>query len=312
MAKEKFKCAICGKETDCTAWDEESSHIKVYLERGISKKDFLCDTCYQKKIIVCDYNCDEKKRNAAISYLEKKITNKSITIQNVVKAWINGEDQNCYTSAEEPVYYVEGPKASLFVFENHVTILSSFQPYENKEMLDYVYFYRCKARVSARKVTEVKEFFAHYLEEHELSDSGKINAKYHTENIERWSQQPIELNVSLGEYGTLDFGKKDSSWDTYAYSFKFYYHQNQLMEEIYNYIQSRIANSDVAASVQESNNAQSKVSKTVETPAGKPTEESGTSFSAADEIRKMKELFDCGIISQEEFDEAKKRLISKL
>jgi len=83
------------------------------------------------------------------------------------------------------------------------------------------------------------------------------------------------------------------------------------MEEIYNYIQSRIASPDITPA-QKSDSAQSKVSKSVETSEKKPAEESGTSFSAADEIRKMKELFDCGIISQEEFDEAKKRLISKL
>lgn len=307
MAREMYKCAICGKDANYSTNDGG----RAYLERGISKKDFLCSTCYQKKLLVCDYSCDEKKRSTAVSYLEKKIVNKSITVQNVVNAWINGEDQYYYTSAASPVYYVEGPRARLFVFDDHVTILGSVFGSYSEEVTDYVYYYKCKAQVSARKTQEVKCFFAPYYDKYELSDAEKISAKLRTENYDSWEQQTMELNVSLGGYGSLDFGKKEFSWDVCAYSFSFYQHQNQLMEEIYNYIQSRIESPN-AAPAQKTGNAKTKASKPTESYEKQSTEDSGASFSAADEIRKMKELLDCGIITQEEFDEAKKRLISKL
>jgi len=205
--REMFKCAICGKDANYST----NGGGCAYLERGISKKDFLCSTCYQKKLLVRDYGGDEKKRSTAVTYLEKKIVNKSITVQNVVNAWINGEDQNYYTSASSPVYYVEGPIARLFVFDDHVTILGSIFGSYDQEEIDYVYYYKCKAQVSARKTQEVKCFFAPYYDKYELSDAEKISAKLRTENFDSWEQQTLELNVSLGGYGSLDFGKKEFS-----------------------------------------------------------------------------------------------------
>lgn len=300
-------CVVCGKKDVSFRYVWEAFG---YMERGISKKHFICPACYDKKTIVRNYSGDEKKRAVATSYLTSKIANKSVEVQNVVNAWINGEEHNYFASAGIPVYYVEGPRASLFVFENHISILSSFQPLsDNSAPLDYVFFYKYEAMVSAKKKQEVKSVLRQYSKRDNLSDFEKIQAKLSAENISNWKQKKIELNISMGGYGTLDFGKVEGTLNTEGYFFQFYYHQNQLMEEIYNYIQNRITNSDASSTdVPVINNEHIISTKSEEISA----KESGTSFSAADEIRKMKELFDCGIISQEEFDEAKKRLISKL
>lgn len=92
------------------------------------------------------------------------------------------------------------------------------------------------------------------------------------------------------------------------------------MEEIYNYISRRISvmqsggyseendpeldnNYEEESSVIEKQNAEEHNDE---------EQEENIIFSPADEIRKFKELYDLGIIDEEEFKDAKARLINKL
>ena len=65
-------CAICGKGLVYFCGAESVP----YLERGITKKELLCPTCYGKKVLVRDYNANEKKRSTAVNFFEKRIVNK--------------------------------------------------------------------------------------------------------------------------------------------------------------------------------------------------------------------------------------------
>ena len=303
-----MNCAICGKPA--TEWGilGRGRH-RICVERGVTQNEFLCGDCYTKKIILRDYSSDEKKRNSAINFFQKKISGKATVLQEIINTWINGEEINYYRNAKEPMYYVEGPKASMFVFDDHLTILSC--GLSDDDTLDYVYMYKCNAKVSARKTQEVKRFFMQYRNEYKLSDVEKINADFHTDRVSEnnWEQESISISIAVGGYGVLEFGQCQHEYDTKHYKFVFYSHQNQLMEEIYNYIQRQIDETDVKEDVSNSGESQaslelSKDKMSDNTPA--------IVCSPAEEIKKMKELFDCGILSQEEFDEAKKRLISKL
>ncbi|MBP3568012.1 MAG: SHOCT domain-containing protein [Lachnospiraceae bacterium] len=286
----------------------------AYMERGISKKYFLCPVCYDNKVTINNYSETEEKRNAAIAKIQKKIIDKSATMQEIVNGWIEGVENNYYPVTRDLVYCVEGPEASMFLFKDHLTILSTLET-ERSGTLDYALFYKCRAHISERKIGNVNNFFFRY--NNEISDFDKLNGNVEVEKIKYGSAfTKTELNISIGEYGTLVFYANAGARLKLkgGYTFKFYYHQNQLMEEIYNYILKQAASEELDSNISENDTEQvsDKVLLSSSKPADKQEEEAGASYSPADEIRKMKELFDCGIITQEEFDEAKKRLISKL
>jgi hypothetical protein len=129
----------------------------------------------------------------------------------------------------------------------------------------------------------------------------------------------MELDISLGTYGVLNFNY-EGEWikgveGTYSkgkVSFRFFYHQNQLMEEIYNYIQSRLNRSE------EDKKEVTSIQKVTASGARRlqvkesAEEKSNTGLSLADEISKLKGLLDCGILTREEFDRAKNKLIDMM
>ena len=84
------------------------------------------------------------------------------------------------------------------------------------------------------------------------------------------------------------------------------------MEEIYNYIQYRIAVNGKEEMTESEIKPEQEMSSRRRQAMESKRETEGVTFSLADEINKLKELLDCGILSQEEFDEAKKKLIAKL
>lgn len=87
------------------------------------------------------------------------------------------------------------------------------------------------------------------------------------------------------------------------FSFKFFYSQNRLMEEIYNYI---LRQANHAGGMELGQDIVQKPDKE------KSEEDNKSSFSLAEELGKLKSLLDCGVINQEEFEETKKRLINKV
>ena len=80
------------------------------------------------------------------------------------------------------------------------------------------------------------------------------------------------------------------------------------MEEVHNYIIGRMRSDDMdhEMTIQDEQN-----SSTI-SPIKKKIENIDTVYSPSEEIKIMKELFDCGILSQEEFERAKNKLIDKL
>ncbi|MBP3568013.1 MAG: SHOCT domain-containing protein [Lachnospiraceae bacterium] len=229
-------------------------------------------------------------------------------MQDIVNGWINGEEKNYFLGVIDLIYYVQGPEAKLFVFKDHLTILSDFaykkRVDQNCNMLDYSMFYKCQAHVSENEVAETTNFFFQYRDRYKISDLEKINGDVEVSLVKYGKAfTKLDYNISLGEYGTLSFAKCD-------YSFKFFYHQNQLMEEIYNFLmrQTTIVNEKT---VVEEVKIQP-VQNTYNSPVLKIDSEAEKTFSLADEISKLKGLLDCGILSQEEFNRAKNKLIDKL
>jgi len=127
----------------------------------------------------------------------------------------------------------------------------------------------------------------------------------------------IYLEKSLGEYGTLNFAYEAPTIFLNSggiFTFKFFYYQNQLMEEVYNYIVRQVSlagGPDRYADV--SGNVETTQAKSFQRTNQEMTTGVGDNagFSSADEIGKLKSLLDCGAITQEEFETAKKLLFDK-
>jgi len=324
---ERDKCIVCGQKAgDSVNW--------AYFERGMSEKLFICDTCHSHKVNLLDFSIAEETYNASRSYMEARIEGKVSEIRSVVEAWINGEG-NCYfPESEDLMYYAEGPEAHLFVFEDRVVILSS------KVSLSYTEFDMSLAgffsnREKERKEKDVytrdirinfgeqKREFAIYrhwaLDEIKESDYRVSTARIDTDYVLD-AKKPIELDISLGTYGVLNFNYEgdwikgvEGTYSKSKVSFCFFYHQNQLMEEIYNYIQSRLNhakenNKETSTPMQKVTASAARRMQAKESAEGK----NNTGSSLADEITKLKGLLDCGILTQEEFDRAKNKLIDMM
>jgi len=292
------QCVLCGKDFERTiSHPKYCRPVYIYLERGISKNHFLCPECYDAKIKVCNYGCSSEEQSKSTNLLLGHIADKSDLIQNIVKSWIDGEEKCYYTDIKDLVYYVPGPVESLFVFKNHLTILSAYYDWSNGAPWDYVIFYGNK--------NESKESYYVEIERNRNPDIKTLKGEDFENCSNKHHDIVLELNASLGESGSLSF-----SSDHFGPRFSFYYHQNQLMEEVYNYIINRMENPD--AEDEEVVQTISNIQKTAENQVEKKEEALVVTYSPADEIRKMKELLDCGILSQEEFERAKNRMIDKL
>lgn len=228
-------CALCGEKFEYTKKDR--NYMNAYLERGISKKHFLCRSCYEKKVTILDFAGDKEKREEAITNIYNILENRPQMVHDIVNVWIEEGGKNYYYDGDDLKYFVDGPEACLFVFEDHLTILSNFEPEEKGyDMDDRALIYKSNVTVRETKdAREVKNYFA-YLGTRQLSDRDKIVGAGNLgryEIYDCWTPEEyaatIELNRSFGDYGTLDFLSRD-------FTFKFYYHQNRLMEEIYLYI----------------------------------------------------------------------------
>ena len=125
-------------------------------------------------------------------------------------------------------------------------------------------------------------------------------------------EKNIQLVKSWGEYGSLNFAHKSLFNRDTPFSFKFFYHQNQLMEEIYNYMKRQISfagkEENAENSLEPVQGMSSRRRKAMENSA----EASSINFSPTEEISRLKGLLDCGAITQEEYDDAKKKLLEKL
>ena len=121
----KLKCVLCGNEMGSySTWWSSSGEVS-YFERGLSTNRYLCRKCREHKTNLLDFEADEKVIIKAEEYMKKRIEGKVSEIRNVVQGWIDGESRNYFPEMKDLVYYVEGPKAYLFVFSDRVLILSS-------------------------------------------------------------------------------------------------------------------------------------------------------------------------------------------
>lgn len=293
------QCVLCGKDFERTiSHPRYCRPVYIYLERGISKKHFLCPECYDAKIKVCDYGCRSEEQVVSANLLMGHIADKSDLIQNIVKSWIDGEEKCYYTDVKDLVYYVPGPVENLFVFKNHLAILSAYYDYSDGAPWDYAMFYGNKNESQENYFVEIRN--------NKNPDIRTIKGEGLENCSGKYYNMALELNASLGGSGSLSFSNDYND----SFSFRFYYHQNQLMEEVYNYILNRMENPN--AENEEVVQTVGNIQKTAENQVKKREDASQVIYSPADEIRKMKDLMDCGILSQEEFERAKNRLIDKL
>lgn len=341
----ELECVLC-KQKMGSYHDNWSGGEVSYFERGISTNRFLCRHCRNHKINLMNFETDENTLTQSAEYMKKHSADKVSEIRNVVQAWIDGEEKNYFPKMQELVYYVEGPEAYLFVFRDRVVILSSvIDGMHGKTNINFdaaMLFPMGKSKCrfilfddKEKSITDINKLYCNQGPKIKYGDANKRDSvkqlnslndyvpklfqvlstphTYETADLYTYpmADDVIQLESSLGDYGSLGFVYKTYKEETFL--FKFFYHQNQLMEEIYNYLLRRITVSEQEEEmpVPPETLVQEISSRRGNTGEGVTEGESG-SFSLADEISKLKGLLDCGILTQEEFDEAKKKLIAKM
>ena len=343
----KLTCILCGSEMGSYSdwWGSVPGDV-AYFERGLSTNRFLCRDCWGHKTNLLNFEADEKTIIESEKYMKKYVEGKVSEIKNVVQSWIDGECTNYFPEMKDLMYYIEGPEAYLFVYNNRVIILSSVIDglhgktivYFDAAMLfpagenngGFVLFNDDKNNIGdIKKLNYMPDPNSKYRYAHSadlssaftsLSGSTMISSLFGLEakgdesNVVAYSMSEKEngilLEKSLGDYGSLDFVY--NTFEETKFSFKFFYHQNQLMEEIYNYIQRRISLSGKDENAENSVEPVQIMSSRRRKAMESSVETSSANFSPAEEIGKLKGLLDCGAITQEEYDDAKKKLLAKL
>ena len=342
----KLNCILCGSEMGSYSDNWSFPGDAAYFERGLSTNRYLCRTCWGHKTNLMNFEADEKTIIDSEKYMKNYAEGKVSEIRNAVQSWIDGDCKNYFPEMPDLIYYVEGPEAYLFVFKDRVVILSSVMEglYGKTNLnFDAALLFPTGETASGLVIFDDREYnigdskklnykpdpTSKYRDAHSadlasaftsLSGSTMIaslfglDAKGDESSVVAYSmsekENGVQLEKSLGDYGTLDFVYK--TFKEEMFSFKFFYHQNQLMEEIYNYIQRRISLSGKEEVTETSTEPVLEMSSRRRKAMEGSAETSSVSFSPAEEIGKLKGLLDCGAITQEEYDDAKKKLLAKL
>ena len=341
----KVNCVLCGTEIGSYNENWSSPGEVAYFERGLSTNRYLCRTCREHKTVLMDLEAAENAIIASEEYMKKYADGKVSEIRSVVQAWIDGECKNYFPEMQDLVYYAEGPEAYLFVFKDRAIVLSSvieglrgktninydaamlfsngenasaFAIFDDKENnIGEAKKIACKPDANGRYGDAQKRDAAKYQNsmEERLYPRAKFLRTYYTyERAEIYTytinkgEKCVHLEKSWGEYGSLNFNYQ--RYSDKVFSFKFFYHQNQLMEEIYNYMKRQISFEGKEEETANSSGPVQIMSSRRKTMESREKAE-GASFSLADEIGKLKSLLDCGAITQEEFETAKKLLFDK-
>ena len=343
----KLSCILCGNEIGSYSDNWSAPGDAAYFERGISSNRYLCRICREHKTVLLDFEVDEKSSIVSEEYMKKHAEEKVFEIRSVVQSWINGEDRNYFPEMQDLVYYAEGPEAYLFVFKDRAIILSSvmeglqgqtninydaamlfpngenasaFAIFDDKENnIGDTKKIACRPDANGRygDANERDRVKSHNSTEEFLYPRAKFLRTYQTykrAEIYTYSMEDDEKNIQLekswGEYGSLNFVYM-RQYHEEVFPFKFFYHQNQLMEEIYNYMKRQISIAGKGAEMTTSSE-QVQVMSSRRKAMESSVETSNTNFSPTEEISRLKSLLDCGAITQEEYDDAKKKLLAKL
>jgi len=336
------KCVLCGSKIGSeysTNWRGAWGDFG-YFDRGFSTSHYICEKCYQHKLNLLNFDADEKEIVAAETYMTKHMEGKVGEIRNIVQGWINGESNNYFPAMQDLAYYVEGPEAYLFVFKDRAVLLSSLlEGMDGKKRINKDAVMLFPAGVNQSEFILFDDEEESYDEAEKLNYKPDATKKYGKANMSGFMSvfaslgglisqideslvydyemnekgNGVRLQKSLGDYGSLEFLRY--TYQDEPFSFQFFYYQNRLMEEVYNYIQSRLAISGKEEKEEENpkGNASVALARRAKAKADAAEEGKGNAtFSLSEELTKLKGLVDCGILTQEEFDEAKKKLISKL
>lgn len=343
----KLNCILCGSEIGSYNENWSSPGEVAYFERGLSANRYLCRTCRAHKTVLMDLEADEKAIIASEEYMKKHAEGKVSEIRSVVQVWIDGECKNYFPKMQDLVYYAEGPEAYLFVFKDRAIILSSvmegvqgqtninydaamlfpngenasaFAIFDDKENnIGDTKKIACRPDANGRygDANERDRVKSHNSTEEFLYPRAKFLRTYQTykrAEIYTYSMEDDEKNIQLekswGEYGSLNFVYM-GQYHEEVFPFKFFYHQNQLMEEIYNYMKRQISFGGKEENAEKSAEPVKTMSSRRKAMENREKEDSA-GFSVAEEIGKLKSLLDCGAITLEEFEDAKKKLLAKL
>lgn len=338
----EFKCVLCKEKCREGYCNWSAPGAVAYFERGLFKNRFLCSDCQDSKNSVKNLYVNESEREKAVNKLTKMVAGQVDEIKSVVEKWIDAENTCYFPELDDLQYYVEGPEAFLFVFTDRVVILSSILEGANESEnelhnIDAALLFPNKDNQAGLVVFDDSK--THLGEEEKLNykaipgkklkDAGTNNLLSAMNSLGGFGfsvnerneiyaypmsskNQGLTLEPSLGDYGSLKLeldGRYYIAGCSYSvFDFSFFYHQNALMEEVYNYIKSRMLGVSEEKNEETHNESVSKVSYI----STKKQPKENTSISIADEIEKLKKLLDIGALTPEEFSEAKRKLLDKM
>lgn len=292
----KYCCTLCGTKFAYGLMGSQllpgilgNSRVVPYLDRGLSKKEYICAKCYHAKIMIYHLEGSSEKREVARQYLSAMNNNQSSIIQDLLEGWINAIEHNPFSELNGLMYYVKGVYSSIFVFDDHITQLSDIKGHTKSDVgiSDFIFKFsdpEIKDKDRNRQ-GEMFVFQPSYIQD----DVQKVlaNVRFEDKFLYKGPKR-IGLEKGIKDCGYLSIGKQ---------RFYYYSHQNYLMEEVYNFILQRMNEENVCEE-----------DKNLSVQNGK---EASYVYSPADELRKIKDLLDCGIITEKEFADIKEKIISK-
>ena len=91
-------CILCGKSASFRS--DSWTSTQYYFERAMSKTEYICEECHDKKIMICNYASDGEKRNEAIENIQALVKDKSHIIKEVVNDWVEGNERVYYSNVK--------------------------------------------------------------------------------------------------------------------------------------------------------------------------------------------------------------------
>lgn len=253
----------------------------------------LCKECDKHRTnLIYGESVEESKK-----YFEEIKGNCVKEIAGIIDEWCEQRFVNHFKTVEKPMYYIENEDIFMLVFKKKVMNISKSDGYS------YIFYYQNGYLYSCYQRNYV------YLYALNIDDCNELGRG--------WKKEPDPFYIHLKKC----FGNSDGMLTLNGINFfSFKYSQNSIMEEIYNYISRRISVMQSGGYSEENDpelngnyeEESSVIEKQNEEEYNDEEHEENIIFSPADEIRKFKELYDLGIIDEEEFKDAKARLINKL
>lgn len=278
-----MRCVCCGFDASIVRL------FGIELEEDV----YICEECDKHRTnLIYGVSVEESKK-----YFHEIKNNCVKEIAGIIDEWCGQRFVNHFKTVEKPMYYIENENEFMLVFKKKVMNISKSDGYS------YIFYYQNGYLYSCWQSTFP------YLYALNIDDCNQLGKGWHNE--------PESFYIHLKKC----FGNSDGMLTLNGVDFfSFKYSQNSIMEEIYNYISRRISVMQSGGYLEENDpelngnyeEESSVIEKQNEEEYNDEEHEENIIFSPADEIRKFKELYDLGIIDEEEFKDAKARLINKL